>query len=83
MIEIVNKLLLLHLVGCLHYCINDARPRKYPKGTTIDAEDAQRKARNSSSRVRMILVLFGEIFVHSQQILVKSQMQIRALVLSF
>ena len=27
--EIINKLLLLHLVGCLHYCINDARSRKY------------------------------------------------------
>ena len=25
-IEIINKLLLLHLVGCLYYCINDARP---------------------------------------------------------
>ena len=26
---IVNKPLLLHLVGCLYYCINDARSNKY------------------------------------------------------
>jgi len=25
LIEIINKLLLLHLVGCLFYCISDAR----------------------------------------------------------
>jgi len=24
LMEIVNKFLFLHLVGCLHYCINDA-----------------------------------------------------------
>jgi len=29
LIEIINKLLFLHLVGCLHNCINDARSRKY------------------------------------------------------
>ena len=29
LIEIFNKLLLLHLVGCLNYCINDARSHKY------------------------------------------------------
>jgi len=29
LIEIVNKLLLLHLVGCLYYCINDARSHKH------------------------------------------------------
>jgi len=29
LIEIINKLLLLHLFGCLHYCINDARSRKH------------------------------------------------------
>jgi len=29
MIEIINKLLLLHVVGCLHYCINDARSHKH------------------------------------------------------
>jgi len=27
--EIINKLLLLHLFGCLRYCINDARSHKY------------------------------------------------------
>jgi len=25
LIEVINKLSLLHLVGCLYYCINDAR----------------------------------------------------------
>ena len=25
----INKPLLLHLVGCLYYCINDARPYKH------------------------------------------------------
>jgi len=29
LIEIINKLLLLHLVGCLYYCINDARSHKH------------------------------------------------------
>ena len=29
LIEIINKLLLLHLVGCLYYCISDARWHKY------------------------------------------------------
>ena len=29
LVEIINKLLLLHLVGCLHYCINDARSHKF------------------------------------------------------
>ena len=29
LIVIVNKPLLLHLVGCLHYCISDARSNKY------------------------------------------------------
>jgi len=29
LIEIINKLLLLHLVRCLHYCINDAPSDKY------------------------------------------------------
>jgi len=28
-IEITNKLLLLHLVGCLYYCIRDARSHKH------------------------------------------------------
>jgi len=28
LIEITNKLLLLHLVGCLYYCIRDARSHK-------------------------------------------------------
>jgi len=28
-IEIINKLLLLHLVGCLYYYISDARSHKY------------------------------------------------------
>ena len=27
--EVINKLALLHLVGCLHYCINDARSHKH------------------------------------------------------
>ena len=26
---IINKPLLLHLVGCLHYCISDARSNKH------------------------------------------------------
>jgi len=29
LIEITNKVLLLHLVGCLYYCINDARSHKH------------------------------------------------------
>ena len=29
LIEIINKFLLVYLVGCLHYCINDARSHKY------------------------------------------------------
>jgi hypothetical protein len=29
LIEIVNKLLLLRLVGCLYCCINDARSHKH------------------------------------------------------
>ena len=29
LIQIINKLLLLHLVGCLYYCINDARSHKH------------------------------------------------------
>ena len=29
LIEIINKLLLLQLVDCLYYCINDARSHKY------------------------------------------------------
>jgi len=29
LIEITNKLLLLHLVGCLYYCIRDARSHKH------------------------------------------------------
>jgi hypothetical protein len=29
LIEIINKLLLLLLVGCLYYCINDARSHKH------------------------------------------------------
>ena len=27
--EIVNKIILLRLVGCLYYCINDARSHKH------------------------------------------------------
>jgi len=30
LIEMINKLLLLHIVGCLHCCINDVRSHKYP-----------------------------------------------------
>jgi len=29
LIEIIDKLLLLHLVGCLSHCITDARSHKY------------------------------------------------------
>jgi hypothetical protein len=29
LIGIINKLLLLHLVGCLYYCISDARSYKH------------------------------------------------------
>jgi hypothetical protein len=29
LIEISNRLLLLHLVGCLYYCISDARSHKH------------------------------------------------------
>ena len=29
LIEIINKLLLLHLVGCLYHCISDARSHKH------------------------------------------------------
>jgi hypothetical protein len=29
LIEVINKLSLLHIVGCLYYCINDARSHKY------------------------------------------------------
>jgi len=29
LIEITNKLLLLHLVGCFYYCIRDARSHKH------------------------------------------------------
>ena len=29
LIEIISKLLLLHLVGCLYYCISDARSHKH------------------------------------------------------
>jgi len=29
LIVIINKPLLLHLVGCLHYCISDERSNKY------------------------------------------------------
>jgi len=30
LIEIINKPLLLHLVGYLYYCTRDARSRKHP-----------------------------------------------------
>jgi len=30
LIGIINKLLLLHLVGCLYYCISDIRSYKHP-----------------------------------------------------
>ena len=30
LIEIINKPLLLHLVGYLYYCIRDARSQKHP-----------------------------------------------------
>ena len=36
--EIINKLLLLHLFGCLRYCINDARSHKYQICVIILAE---------------------------------------------
>ena len=29
LVGIINKPLLLHLVGCLYYCISDARSSKY------------------------------------------------------
>ena len=29
LIEVINELSLLHLVGCLYYCINDARSNKH------------------------------------------------------
>ena len=29
--EIVNKIILLHLVDCLYYCIKDARSHKHQK----------------------------------------------------
>ena len=29
LIEIINELLLLHIVGCLYYCFSDARSHKY------------------------------------------------------
>ena len=31
LIEITNNLLLLHIVGCLYYCISDARSHKHRK----------------------------------------------------
>jgi len=31
LIEVINKLSLLHLVGCLYYYVNDARSRKHKK----------------------------------------------------
>ena len=35
LIEIINKLLLLHPVGCLHCCINDVRSHKYKIHLTL------------------------------------------------
>jgi len=35
LIEITNKLLLLHLVGCLYYCIRDARSHKHQMYVTV------------------------------------------------
>ena len=35
LIEVINNLSLLHLVGCLYYCINDARPHKHQKGVIL------------------------------------------------
>jgi len=29
LIEFTNKLLLLHLIGCLYYCVRDARSHKH------------------------------------------------------
>jgi len=38
-IEIINKLPVLHLVVCLHYYINDARPHNYQRQyNTLHAE---------------------------------------------
>jgi hypothetical protein len=34
-IEIINKLLLLHLFGCLNYFISDSRARSYQKGEEV------------------------------------------------
>jgi len=38
LIEITNKLLLLHLVDCLYYCISDARSHKYQIYTLVTTE---------------------------------------------
>jgi len=40
LIEITNKLLLLHLVGCLHYCIRYARSHKHQRGSVFSATHA-------------------------------------------
>jgi len=36
LIEIINKLLLLLLVGCLYYCIRDARSHKHQIFLTLN-----------------------------------------------
>ena len=35
LIGIINKPLLLHLVGCLYYCISDARSNKHQNFMTV------------------------------------------------
>jgi hypothetical protein len=41
LIVIINKPLLLHLVGCLYYCISDARSKEYQKNLEMSLLWAQ------------------------------------------
>ena len=45
LIGIINKLLLLHLVGCLYYCISDARSYKYQ----IEHKSIQRRCKKKKN----------------------------------
>ena len=56
LIEITNKLLLLHLVGCLYYCIRDARSHKHQ---TRDDNQALRALHSPFLHAHQIL---NEIF---------------------
>jgi hypothetical protein len=57
LIEIANKLLLLRLVGCLYYCIGDARSLKHQTETVSDV-----------GLIQSILVLSDIIFLYNKRV---------------